>query len=152
MIERDRIIEFIEKIIRETEIFLVDITVTAKNKILIWIDKKDGITIDECAEISKELENHLDRSIENFELEVSSPGLDTSFRVRQQYDKNIGREIEIVTEDNKIHKGELLQVTENGIKLEITKNKKAKGKKEDQATELSLGFNQIKSAKVIVTL
>ncbi|MCK4464801.1 MAG: ribosome assembly cofactor RimP [Bacteroidales bacterium] len=151
MIERDRIIELVEKIIREAEIFLVDITVTAKNKILIWIDKKDGITIDECAEISKELENHLDRSIENFELEVSSPGLDTSFKVRQQYDKNIGREIEIVTEDNKIHKGELLQVTEDGIKLEIIKNKKTKGKKEDQATELSLGFNQIKSAKVIVT-
>lgn len=141
----------VEKIIRETEIFLVDITVTAKNKILIWIDKKDGITIDECAEISKKLENHLDRSIEDFELEVSSPGLDTSFRVRQQYDKNIGREIEIVTEDNKIHQGELLQVTEDGIKLEIIKNKKGKGKKEDQATELSLGFNQIKSAKVIVT-
>ncbi len=151
MIERDRIIELVEKIIRETEIFLVDITVTAKKKILIWIDKKDGITIDECAEISKELENHLDRSIEDFELEVSSPGLDTSFRVRQQYDKNIGREIEIVTDDNKIHKGELLQVTEDGIKLEIIKNKKGKGKKEDQATELSLGFNQIKSAKVIVT-
>ena len=141
----------VEKIIRETEIFLVDITVTAKNKILIWIDKKDGITIDECAEISKELENHLDRSIEDFEMEVSSPGLDTSFRVRQQYDKNIGREIEIVTKDNKIHKGKLLQVTEDEIKLEIIKNKKAKGKKEDQATELSLGFNQIKSAKVIVT-
>lgn len=151
MIERDRIIELVENIIREAEIFLVDITVTAKNKILIWIDKKDGITIDECAEISKELENHLDRSIEDFELEVSSPGLDTSFKVRQQYDKNIGREIEIVTEDNKIHKGELLQVTEDGIKLEIIKNKKAKGKKEDQDTELSLGFNQIKSAKVIVT-
>ncbi|MCK4346505.1 MAG: ribosome assembly cofactor RimP [Bacteroidales bacterium] len=151
MIERDRIIELVEKIIRETEIFLVDITVTAKNKILIWIDKKDGITIDECAEISKELENHLDRSIEDFEMEVSSPGLDTSFRVRQQYDKNIGRKIEIVTENNKIHKGELLQVTEDGIKLEIIKNKKGKGKKEDQATELSLGFNQIKSAKVIVT-
>lgn len=141
----------VEKIIRETEIFLVGITVTAKNKILVWIDRKDGITIDECAEISKELENHLDRSIEDFELEVSSPGLDTSFRVRQQYDKNIGREIEIVTEDNKIHKGELLQVTEDGIKLEIIKNKKGKVKKEDQATELSLGFNQIKSAKVIVT-
>jgi len=151
MIERDRIIELVEKIIREVEIFLVDISVTAKNKIFIWIDKKDGITIDECAEISKELENHLDRSIEDFELEVSSPGLDTSFKVRQQYDKNIGREIEIVTEDNKIHKGELLQVTEDGIKLEIIKNKKDKGKKEDQATELSLGFNQIKSAKVIVT-
>jgi len=151
MIERDRIIELVEKIIRETEIFLVGITVTAKNKILVWIDRKDGITIDECAEISKELENHLDRSIEDFELEVSSPGLDTSFRVRQQYDKNIGREIEIVTEDNKIHKGELLQVTEDGIKLEIIKNKKGKVKKEDQATELSLGFNQIKSAKVIVT-
>jgi len=150
MIERDRIIELVEKIIRETEIFLVDITVTAKDKILVWIDKKDGITIDECAEISKELENHLDRSIEDFELEVSSPGLDTSFRVRQQYDKNIGREIEIVTEDNKIHKGKLLQITEDEIKLEIIKNKKGKEKKEDQATELSLGFNQIKSAKVIV--
>ena len=151
MIERDRIIELVEKIIRETEIFLVDIKVTAINKILIWIDKKDGITIEECAEINKELENHLDRSIEDFEMEVSSPGLDTSFRVRQQYDKNIGREIEIVTEDNKIHKGKLLQITEDEIKLEIIKNKKGKGKKEDQATELSLGFNQIKSAKVIVT-
>ena len=150
MIERDRIIELVEKIIRETEIFLVDIKITGTNKILIWIDKKDGITIDECAEISKELENHLDRSIEDFELEVSSPGLDTSFRVRQQYDKNIGREIEIVTEDNKIHKGKLLQITEDEIKLEIIKNKKGKEKKEDQATELSLGFNQIKSAKVIV--
>ena len=141
----------VEKIIRETEIFLVDIKVIAINKILIWIDKKDGITIDECAEINKELEKYLDRSIEDFEMEVSSPGLDTSFRVKQQYDKNIGREIEIVTEDNKVHKGKLMQITGDEIKLEITKNKKGNEKKEDQATELLLGFNQIKSAKVIVT-
>ena len=58
-----------------------------------------GITIDQCGEISKLVEASLNREEEDFEIEVSSPGLSEPFKVINQYRKNIGQEVEIVTED-----------------------------------------------------
>jgi ribosome maturation factor RimP len=151
MIKREKITGLVEKIVQETEFFIVDVTVTAKNKISVLIDKNDGITIYECAEINRKLKNQLDRKVEDFELEVSSPGLNASFKVKQQYRKNIGREILVVTNNDKIHKGKLLKVEKTGIMLETIKNNKAKRRKENQVTELTVGFNQIKSAKIVLS-
>ena len=94
MITDEAIIELLEQHIQGTDIFLVEVAVKTGNVIQIHVDRPDGISIEECVKISRHLNEKLDREVEDFSLEVSSPGLNAPFRVKQQYEKNTGRMIE----------------------------------------------------------
>jgi len=96
MISAVSIKELVNKILEPTDFFLVEASVKPGNRIVVYVDKLEGISIDECAEISRLVESNLDREVEDFELEISSPGLTQPFKVKQQYFKNIGKDIEIV--------------------------------------------------------
>ena len=91
----------IEKIVNEklvgTPYFLVDITVSNDNEIVVEIDSFDFVDIDFCITLSREIGSHFDRDIEDFDLEVGSAGLSSPFKVEQQYRKNIGKEVEVLT-------------------------------------------------------
>ena len=76
--------------------FIVEITVKPGNKIIVSIDSFTGIAIDDCVAISRSIEANFDRDIEDYELEVSSAGLTQPFKVFQQYQKNIGKNVEIL--------------------------------------------------------
>ena len=85
MIEKQNIKELVEEFIKGTGLFLVAVKVSSANRITVLADKNEGITIDECAAIHRHIENNLDREKEDFELQVSSPGLDMPFLVIEQY-------------------------------------------------------------------
>lgn len=121
MIPVKKVSEILEKLIIGTDFFIVGITVKPNNKINIEIDRMNGININDCAGISRKLEKELNRDIEDFELQVSSPGLGSSFKVKQQYIKNLNRLINIKTTDNKKITAVLTDVNENSI---ICKEKK----------------------------
>jgi len=89
----------VEGRIRGTDIYLVDVSVKPGNAIQVTVDRPGGITIDECADISRFLNESMDRDTVDYALEVSSPGVGTPFRVRQQYENHIGRGIEVVLKD-----------------------------------------------------
>ena len=95
MISTALIREIAENKLRENESFLVDVIISPTNKIRVTIDNFQGVSIQECVSVSRFIENQLDREAEDFELEVSSPGLDQPFKVLQQYQKYLGREVEI---------------------------------------------------------
>lgn len=99
MITKLHIRELVEQNTLSGDLFIVDIKVGKGNKIAIWVDKDQGITIDECVEISRHVEDHLDRESEDFDLDVSSPGLDMPFKVKRQYEKYLNRMVEVVTLD-----------------------------------------------------
>ena len=88
MIEKEIIEGHLREILSTKDIFLVEVKVDSSSKIRVHIDKMEGISIDDCVGVSRELEGKLDRDQEDFALEVSSPGLDAPFRVREQYVKN----------------------------------------------------------------
>ena len=98
--------------------FLVDVTVSPANMIHVELDCMDGLTIDQCVEISRYIENQLDREEEDFGLEVSSPGIDQYFKVNRQFFKNVGRELMVTTLQNEEVKGKLVEAGENGITME----------------------------------
>jgi len=156
---KEEITETVNEIINEmnTEMpeknfFLVQVKLSNTNKITIYTDSFEGITISECRKISKAVEAHYDREVEDYELEVSSAGLDKEFVVIQQYQKNIGKELRIETLEKKIIRGILKNVATQGIKIEETKKIKEKGKKkETQIINHELTFEQIKSAKIIIS-
>ncbi len=106
--------------------FLVEVKVDSSSKIRVHIDKNQGISIDDCVSVSRELEGRLDRDNEDFALEVSSPGLDAPFRVSEQYDKNIEKMVTVQLKDGSKVQGLLKEAGEKHLLLEL--NSSAKGK------------------------
>jgi ribosome maturation factor RimP len=149
MIEKQKIQGLVEEYVRGTGLFLVSVKVSNANRITVLADKKEGITIDECAAIHRHIENGLDRDKEDFELQVSSPGLDMPFVVTEQYLKNEGRKVEVVDNDGSKFTGRLKNVTEGGFELET--EIKTKGKT-IELKDISFNFEQIKSTRVILTI
>jgi len=138
MITTEQITDLVEGYIEGTDIFLVEVAVKPGNSITVHVDRPEGISIEECVKISRFMNESLDREVEDYSLEVSSPGLGGAFRVKQQYEKNLGRDIEVLFNDGLKVKGELESVSDNGIVLIV------KGEEEE------IGFNEIKKAKAII--
>jgi ribosome maturation factor RimP len=117
MITEETIIELVQQHIQGSDIFLVEAVVRPGNMIKVHVDRPEGITIKECVLISRFVNGQLDRELDDFSLEVSSPGLSSPFKVKQQYVKNIGRIIEVRLEDGERLEGKLERVDENSIIL-----------------------------------
>ena len=118
------------------------------HKVLIEIDKPEGITIYECTSLSKFLSNEpsLNTFFESHELEVSSPGIDRPLRVREQYRKNIGRKIKLKTTEGIELSGKLISVTSEGIEIEEPAVKKISEEKKSFVL-----FDVIREARIIIT-
>jgi len=146
----------IEKLVKEKlddKMFIVEINVSTSNVIHVYVDGFDGITIEQCIAISRHVENSLDREEEDFGLEVSSPGLTQGFKVREQYIKYTGREIEVLPLEGEKLTGLLKVADDQGIVLETSKREKVEGHKKKQLVvkEYKFKYNEIKSAKAVIS-
>ncbi|NQU85842.1 MAG: ribosome assembly cofactor RimP [Mariniphaga sp.] len=152
MIDKKKIVDLAKEGL-ESNMFLVEVNVSKSNAINVYIDSKEGVNIDQCIAISRKIESSLDRDTEDFELVVSSAGLGQPYKVIEQYYKNVGSEIEIITQDGVKTKGTLESVIENGVKLKSTKKVKVEGSKKKKLVEeeIQLDFKNIKSAKTIIS-
>lgn len=139
MITDTNIIELVEQHIQGTDIFLVEVSVKSGNKIRVHVDRPEGISIEECVKISRHLNGNLDRDVEDYSLEVSSPGLSAPFRVKQQYEKNIGRHIDVLFTDGTRVSGKIQTVSDPGFVLLV------KGKEEE------IKFDEIKSSIAVIS-
>ena len=148
MTDKANIERLVEEHIQGSGIFNVAVRVSVNGKITVLVDRKERITIEDCAEISRFIEKHLDREVEDYELQVSSPGLDMPFLVVQQYYKNEGRQIEVVDTEGEKYRGILKNVTAGGFELET--GIKTKGKPAE-IKDISFNYEQVKSAREIVT-
>ncbi len=104
--------------------FLVDVTVSKANHIQVFIDSLESFDIEACRKISRAIENTLDRDKEDFQLDVSSPGLDKPFKVIQQYQKYHNRNIDVWTDEETFTNALLKEVNQDSIQIEITEKKK----------------------------
>lgn len=138
----------------EDKMFLVDIAVNERNVINVFIDSLDGLTIAKCVAVSRYVEHSLDREEEDFELHVSSPGLTEGFKVKEQYIKYIGRQVEIepILSDNKIT-GLLLEADDEKIVVETSAREKVEGHKKKKliVKKHSLKYDEIKIAKAVIS-
>jgi ribosome maturation factor RimP len=147
MIEKKTLEKHLMEILEGTGIFLVDVKVYRNNRILVQVDRKEGISLDECARVSRALEGRLDRDREDFALEVSSPGIDAPFRVPEQYAKNTGKMVSVQYVDGRRQLGVLLGSDDKRIRLEIP----AAGQGDDPKN-LELDHNQISTVRLHVQL
>jgi ribosome maturation factor RimP len=146
----EKITSVLNPVLEKSGLFLVDLSVGSNNHIKVLIDSEKGISVDECVRVSRYLEAELDRDEEDFELEVSSPGVGTPLKVFQQYIQNIGRTVAVVTKDNGNYTGELLEVDDQSILLKAEKYVRQGKRKVKQLEEKRIPFEEIKSTKVII--
>jgi len=151
MIKKEELNHIIETIVTEEkelfkdkDLFFVGSKVSGDNRITVYIDSMVGVRVDDCAKLSKLIESKFDRENEDFELVVSSAGLDQAFQNIKQYEKNIGKSIKVITVNGERLKGNLISVSESEIELDQKQKKKENLIKK-------LNFSDIKEAKVVIT-
>jgi ribosome maturation factor RimP len=140
-----------EKISDRPELFLVEVKMLPNNKLIIHVDGDEGISIQDCAAISRHVGFHLEEenTIEKaYNLEVSSPGVGEPLKLQRQYVKNIGRELSVKLNGGEIKEGKLLSVEDHSITIEA--KVKEKGKKA-QLVETSVDFSNITETKVLIS-
>ncbi len=152
MVAKEKIEELIKPKLDEGDYFVVSLDISSGNKIKLLIDSLKGITIQECVAFSRAIEHNLDRDTEDFELEVSSPGLDMPLQVKQQYIKNIGRELDLLLDDESKVKGLLKEVKDDEVVIYEEKKVKVEGHKKKQLikTDHKISFDKIKKAIVVI--
>ena len=153
MISKDLVKDIVVKLTKETTMFLVEVKVSGANKISVEIDSPQGITIEECVNISRAIESSLNRDTEDFELEVSSPGLTQPFKVFEQYQKNCGQRVDVVKLDGQKINGLLQHADTDGIILEVSAKIKEVGQKRPKTVmqSVSLKYSEIKATKLALT-
>jgi ribosome maturation factor RimP len=156
MISKKTVLKLIDERIEELAngLFVVDLTISATNVIHVEIDKHEGnVSVSDCMSVSRNVEHNLDREEEDFELHVSSAGLDKPFRVPAQFAKNIGREVKVVLLDGTKKIGELKAASIKELVLETTRNEKPEGKKKKEliVEQHVLPMDQIKETKIVIS-
>ena len=152
MIDRQQVIDLTNEWLANKEYFLVDVVISRDDKITVEIDHAEGVWIEDCAELSRQIESGLSRETEDYELEVGSAGLGQPFKVLQQYQNHVGLEVEVLTKDGKKFKGILKEATAEGFTVTISKKVKIEGSKRPQLVEEDTLFTYdgIKYTKYII--
>jgi ribosome maturation factor RimP len=156
MIDRKEIEHLVEERIQELDngLYVVEMTISSTNVIRIEIDKiNGGVTVADCVSVSRNVEHNLDREKADFELHVSSAGLDKPFRHINQYIKNVGRTINVQTKDNRTIEGEIVKVADEKIILSAEEMQLLEGKKKKEKVEViyEIMLTEIKEANIVIS-
>lgn len=149
MINKELVTKLVEERIANTDLFWVTIDIRANNLIRIVLDGDQGVSINQCISVSRNVEHNLDREIEDFSLEVTSFGLSLAFVMERQYLKYIDKMVEVLKIDDKKVVGKLLSYSPEAIELELELSKKQI--KAGVEAEIRLEFSDIKEVKSVIS-
>jgi ribosome maturation factor RimP len=154
MIKTSDVTQLVEQAIKGSDMFLVEVIVTPDNRIEISLDSFTGVSIDDCVRVSRFIEDNMDRDIEDYELMVASAGLSEPLKILKQYEKNIGKQVDVVLKNGQKKTGVLRAATDSTITIEYETKELVEGKKRKQTVvkteEWSL--SDIKSTKVVINV
>ena len=153
MIDKNIVKDIVETWLKDKEYFLVDVEISADDRIVVEIDHADGVWIEDCVELSRYIEEHLSRDEEDYELEVGSAGLGQPFKVPQQYQCFVGKEVEVMDADGKKTKGTLASVDGNNFTVTAQEKVKVEGKKRPQLMDVDHTFqmDKVKYTKYLIS-
>ena len=135
MIEKNVVTRIVEEWLDGKDYFLVDVSVSPDDKIVVEIDHADGVWIDDCVDLSRYIESRLSREDEDYELEVGSAGIGQPFKVLKQYQIYIGKEVEVMDNTGKKWKGVLADANEENFTVTMTVKVKPEGAKRPKLVE-----------------
>lgn len=153
MIDKDTVRGIVDEWLAGKDYFLVDITISPDNRIVVEIDHADGVWIDDCVALSRHIEASLNRDEEDYDLEVGSAGLGQPFKVPQQYVNFIGREVEVLASDGKKYQGTLKSVNGNRFTVTVKEKVKREGKKRPVTEDVDHEFSmdEVKYTKYLIS-
>ncbi len=153
MIDKNVVKKLVEEWLQDKEYFLVDIEISADNRIVVEIDHAEGVWIEDCVALSRYIEERLSRDDEDYELEVGSAGLGQPFKVPQQYVNFVGKEVEVLDADGIKVKGILKSVEGNDFTVGVEEKVKVEGKKRPQKQEVDHTYqmDKVKYTKYIIS-
>ena len=154
MIDKNIIKTAVSEWLEKGDYYLVDLEMTADDRIVIEIDHADGVWIEDCADLSRFLQEKLGDELGDYELEVGSAGIGQPFKVVQQYHNHVGKDVEVLTADSKKLQGVLKSVSDDDIQFVVTVKEKqqVEGKKRPVLVEVDKTFaiNDIKYCKYLL--
>lgn len=150
MIDKDLIRQTIEEKLASTDCFLVSLSISGDNQIMVEIDSETSVDLDFCVELTRYIEQHFDRDAEDYSLEIGSYSITKPFVDRRQYRKNIGRKVEVLTEESRKIRGTLVAVDNDGFTLGIEEKELVEGQKRKKLVkkEITLLYNSVKQTKL----
>lgn len=153
MIERNTVKTVVEEWLSGNDYFLVDVTFTPDDRIVVEIDHADGVWIEDCAELSRFMQERLGDELGDYELEVGSAGIGQPFKVEQQYLNHVGKDVEVLDAEGKKVQGVLKQVAGRDFVVTVKEKQKLEGKKRPQLVEVDKTFNMdnIKYTKYLLS-
>ena len=144
MIDKFKVLDIVKDTLEDTEKYLVNMRITPDNRIFVDIDGDNGINIDDCIELSRTIENKLNREEEDFELNVSSAGAEAPLKMPRQYRRHIGRMLSVEPFEGEAVQGTLLEADEEQFVI------KTKGQKKVAPQELTFRYDNVKTVKVVL--
>ena len=135
-------------------LFIVEIKVSSSNVIQVEIDAEEGnVAIEDCVSVSRNIEHNLDREQQDFELQVSSAGLDKPFRVTKQYIKNVGEDVKVKLNQGGKLEGQLIEANEEHFVVETTRKERLEGKKKKETIieQHKLSYDEVKETKIVIS-
>ena len=152
MINKETIQTLTEEWLKDNDYFLVDINFGTDDRIVIEIDHADGVWIEDCASLSRFLQEQLGDELGDYELEVGSAGLGQPFKVTQQYVNHIGDTIEVLDLDGKKVQGVLKSVEGTNFTITTQEKQKQEGKKRPVLVEVDKTYTMdgVKYAKYLL--
>ena len=153
MITKVRIQQLVDEFLTENEgMFLVALKIGGGNQIEVLLDSFQAIRMGDCVKLSRHIEGNLNRDEEDFSLQIASAGLSEPFKVFNQYEKNVGRKVDVKLNDGEKISGTMLSVEEGkGIVLETKNREKIGKKKQIVVKQHELSFEQINQTKIIIS-
>ena len=144
MIDKFKVLDIINDVLEGTDKFLINMKITPDNRIFVDIDGDNGVTIDDCIELSRALENGLNRDEEDFELNVSSAGAESPLKMPRQFRRHVGRDVSVVPFEGKPIEGRLAEAGDKEFVVKI------KGTKQEAPKEYTFAYEDVKTVKVIL--
>ena len=140
MVDKKAVLKAVDEWLEGKDYFLVDLSVSSDDRVVVVIDHVDGVWIEDCADLSRYIESQINREDEDYELEVGSAGLGQPFQVRRQYEIHVGKPVETQTKDGTKYRGTLVSVDETGFEMSVLQKVKEEGKKRPVTKEVALRF------------
>ena len=153
MIEKKTVSLIVEEWLEGKDYFLVEVTVSPDDKIVVEIDHAEGVWIEDCVELSRFIESKLNREEEDYELEVGSAGIGQPFKVLQQYYNHVGSDVEVLTKDGRKLTGVLKDADEEKFVVAVQKKVKVEGAKRPKLMEEdeTFRYDEIKYTKYLIS-
>lgn len=154
MLDTKKIEQIIEQKIKNSDLFVVDVKIDTSNNISIFLDSDTNVSINQCVDISKHIEDKLNRDEEDFSLEVSSAGIGQAFKKHRQYKKAVGKPISVLLKNGVKLEGELVAVDTDDFEISYQKKEKLDNSKRPKIVtkKEKIKFDAVKTTVELINI